>query len=157
MYWGNNIGQGSQTHGPPSLFYRTFSLILFHLLNLARLRVEDILNLRCSLSRAVRLKKLRYPRMVTYIGFSYRGTECGRAGTVILPSAVIYVVRCTARSPELTRYSRDLVGCLTSGQRRRSLCSSADIGRWEETVSGFHTRLGTLCNVHQQRYNTAVF
>jgi hypothetical protein len=150
------MGQGSQTHGPPSLFCRAFSLISFHLWNLARLRVEDILKLRCSSSRALRLKKLCYPRMVTYREFSYRGTEYGRAGTVIHASAVIYVVRSTARSPELTRYSQDLVGYLTSGYRRRSLCSSPDIGRWEESVSGFHTWLGTLCNVHQQMCNTAV-
>ena len=129
VYSGNNIGQGSQTHGPPTLFYGAFALILFHLCNLARLRVEDILNLRCPSSRAVRLKKLCYPRMVTYREFSYRGTEYGRAGTVIRASAVIYVVRSTARNPELTRYSRDLVGYLTSGLLRRLLCSSAYIGR----------------------------
>ena len=88
--------------------------------------------------------------------FSYRGTEYGRAGTVIHASAVINVVRSTARSTELTRYSLDLVGYLTSGRRRRSLCSCADVGRCEESVSGFHLRLGTLCNVHQQSYSTAV-
>jgi len=70
--------------------------------------------------------------------FSYRGTEYGRAGTVIRASAVINVVRSTARSPELTRYSRDLVGYLTSGRRRRSLCSCADIGRCEESERVSH-------------------
>jgi len=94
--------------------------------------------------------------MVKYSVFSYRGTEYGRAGTVIHASAVINVARSTARSPELTRYSQDLVGYLTSGRRRRSLCSCADIGRCEEALSGFHTRLGSLCNVHQQSYRTAV-
>ena len=82
--------------------------------------------------------------MVKYREFSYRGTEYGRAGTVIRASAVVNVVRSTARSPELTRYSRDLVGNLNSGRRRRSLCSSADIGRCEESVSEFRTRQGTL-------------
>jgi hypothetical protein len=87
--------------------------------------------------------------------FSYRGTEYGRAGTVIHACSVICVVRSTARNPELTRYSWELIGYLTSG-RRRSLCSSADIGRCEESVSRFRARLSALCNVHQQRYGTAV-
>jgi hypothetical protein len=50
-------------------------------------------------------KKICYPRIVTHTEFSYRGTEYRRAGTVIHASSVFNVVRSTARSPELTRYS----------------------------------------------------